>query len=222
MTPEARRTRSPRLYVAGLRESWLLVSLLVVLSVVGALLVLLTTVGESDYWVNVAAAPPFALLVVLVAEIPRGIRTSITNCELRSASVRRSAAVVLEVLKYHAERDEAMDTTSDLIVFSVLRQALGDMVTEARLLRAEFASMITVDVEAEIAQISTVLMEWRDCHLEGGQSDDVALAESVHTFLRTLGLKAPSRIAFPPVTEEIEELATEVEREDHTSPTLTD
>ena len=68
------------------------------MTIVGGLLTLWAPVANSGYWTNVAAAPPFALLVIVAGEVPLSIRASLGRCRNYRESLRRSASSVLDLL----------------------------------------------------------------------------------------------------------------------------
>lgn len=96
--------RRIKLYQAGLKDSAVLVVTLLVLSILGGLLTFWEPVASSGYWINVAAAPPFALLVILFGEVPLSIRASLSRCRNYRETIRRSASSALDLL-WLLERD---------------------------------------------------------------------------------------------------------------------
>jgi hypothetical protein len=93
-----RLNRAVGLYRAGLRDSAILVVTLSAMTVIGGLLTLWAPVGNSGYWSNVAAAPPFALLVIIAGEIPLSMRASLARCRNYRESIRRSASSIFQLL----------------------------------------------------------------------------------------------------------------------------
>jgi hypothetical protein len=90
--------RAVRLYRSGLKESLTLISALLAMTIIGGLLTLWAPIANSGYWTNVAAAPPFALLVIVMGEVPLSIRASLGRCRNYRESLRRSASSVLDLL----------------------------------------------------------------------------------------------------------------------------
>jgi hypothetical protein len=86
------------LYWSGLKESMTLVVALLAMTIIGGFLTLWTPVSNSGYWTNVAAAPPFALLIIVAGEVPLSIRASLGRCRNYRESLRRSASSVLDLL----------------------------------------------------------------------------------------------------------------------------
>jgi hypothetical protein len=109
-TPE-RLKRAAMLYRAGLKDSAILVAALSVMTIIGGLLTLWPSVANSGYWTNVAAAPPFALLVIVAGEIPFSIRAGLARCRNYRESIRRSASSVLDLL-WLLEQDWQLESTS--------------------------------------------------------------------------------------------------------------
>ena len=88
-----------------------MVIVLSIMTIIGGLLTLWPPVASSGYWTNVAAAPPFALLVIVAGHIPLSIRAGLARCRNYRESIRRSASSVFGLL-WLLEQDWHWENTS--------------------------------------------------------------------------------------------------------------
>ena len=188
--------RSLALYRAGLSENRVLLGVLTTLSLIGAILALATPIGNNGYWTNVAAAPPFALLLVLVAEVPSTVRASLTRCAIHEAVIKQSSSFLLELLNNENGRIHRT-TAESTALYSTVRRVVVEMTNATRMLRREFASLRTYDAEAAIDSFGGFFYGWRDAILAEQDADEVLLGTALKEFLLVIGVSAPRHAPFP-------------------------
>lgn len=146
---------------------------------------------------NLAAAPPFALLVVFSAEVPLSVRASLARCRESTDIIKQSTSFLLEILTHENSRTTAWSESERIAAYSAVRRAATDMTNATRALRAEFASLRSFDVETAIEVFGNTFYLWRDDVLQGQDGDEVALGNALRIYLQTIDVPPPRHSVFP-------------------------